>query len=52
MVAGLFTSFSPLSISGIVELTIPKVTILSIQKLGCGNYLFIRKFVQSIWVAS
>jgi hypothetical protein len=30
----------------IVELTIPKVTTLSIKKRGCENYLFIYKFVQ------
>jgi hypothetical protein len=34
-----------------VELTIPEVTALSIQKGGCENYLFIYIFVKRIWAA-
>jgi hypothetical protein len=40
------TPFAKRNFLRIVELRIPEVTALSIQKRGCENYLFIQRFVR------
>jgi hypothetical protein len=43
------TSFGKRRFVRIVELRIPEMTALSIQKGNCENYLFVHVFVKRIW---